>query len=159
MNWIFLLVIAAAVIVFMLVKLKGRQGNEVEEQAAKGTFTGRTIATKNEQAMFWRLVQVFPMPEYIVLTQVSFGAMLNAKGGASRYSFSQKRADFVLLDRAFSVLAVIELDDASHDGQEERDRKRDEMLIEAGYRVLRYRGIPQPEKLRSDIPPGDKRQH
>ncbi len=43
------------------------------------------LATPNEQAMYWRLVAAFSPPEYVVLAQVNFGALLVAKEGASRY--------------------------------------------------------------------------
>lgn len=126
---------------------RARSRNAVRQ----GTFTKRPIATANEQMMYWRLLSAFPDPEYVVLTQVSFGALLTAKGGAIRYSFSQKIADFVLLDKSFKVLSVIELDDSSHRGREGRDASRDAMLAKAGYKILRYKNIPQPEKLWRDI--------
>lgn len=126
---------------------RARSNNAVR----KGTFTKRTIASANEQMMYWRLVSAFPAPEYVVLTQVSFGALLTAKGGASRYSFSQKIADFVLLDKTFKVLSVIELDDSSHRGREGKDASRDAMLAKAGYKILRYKNIPQPAKLLRDL--------
>ncbi|MEO8856447.1 MAG: DUF2726 domain-containing protein [Burkholderiaceae bacterium] len=117
----------------------------------KGTFAKRPVATANEQALYWRLESTFPLPEYILLAQVSFGALLTAKGGSSRFSFSQKIADFVLLDKTFKVLAVIELDDSSHRGREGKDASRDAMLAMAGYKILRYKSVPQPEKLLQDL--------
>ena len=91
------------------------------------------------------------MPDHAVLAQVSFGALLQAKGGASRYSYSQKIADFVLMTKGFEVVAVIELDDSSHKGREKNDANRDAMLTEAGYKVLRYRRIPDRGQLLTDI--------
>lgn len=137
--------IAIAILMVAKAKAKGFGGS------AKGTFTKRPLATANEQGMFWRLVECFPQPEYVVLTQVSFGALLNARGGASRYSFSQKRADFVLADKTFKVITVIELDDSSHRGKEERDGKRDAMLQQAGYKVVRYARTPDRAKLLEDL--------
>ena len=132
-------------------------GQGLKGSSKKGSFGPRSIATANEQKMFWRLVSTFAAPEFVVLTQVSFGALLTAKGGASRYSFAQKRADFVLTNKGFKVLAVIELDDSSHKGREGNDAGRDAMLIEAGYKVLRYTGIPEAEKLKADVfPPPPK---
>jgi hypothetical protein len=139
--------IAIAIAIAALMKVKSA------ERGTKGNFVKRPVATANEQGMFWRLVECFPMPEHIVLTQVSFGALLNAKDGASRYSFSQKRADFVLLDKSFKVIAVIELDDSSHKGREKEDGKRDAMLMQARYNVLRYSKTPDKTKLMTDIKP------
>lgn len=138
------LVIAIAAAVAVIARMpKGKAG--------KGAFGPRQLVTANEQGMFWRLVSTFPTPEYVVLTQVSFGALLTARGGASRYSFAQKRADFVLTNKSFKVLAVIELDDKSHKGREKDDESRDAMLIEAGYKVLRYTRTPERDRLLSDM--------
>ena len=87
----------------------------------------------------------------MVLPQVSFGALLNARNGASRYSFSQKRADFALLDKSFKVIAIIELDDSSHKGKEGADASRDAMLMQAGYQVLRYQKTPDRSKMLENI--------
>ncbi|MEY4882428.1 MAG: hypothetical protein RIS34_282 [Pseudomonadota bacterium] len=147
MNTYVLGVLAVAAIAAGVVLAKLKQ----PEKTKKGTFAKRQIATANEQGMFWRLAECFKQPEFVVLAQVSFGALLSAKGGASRGSFSQKMADFVLLDKSFKVLAVIELDDSSHKGREKEDANRDAMLTEAGYRVLRYAKTPDRAKLLSDM--------
>lgn len=137
-----IIVLVAMVAVYAF---RGRAG------ASKGAFGRRPLMSAHEQKMYLRLVDVFPASDYAVLAQVSFGALLTAKEGASRNGFSQKRADFVLTDRSFKVLAVIELDDGSHATREHQDAGRDAMLRQAGYKVIRYAGIPQPEKLMSDI--------
>lgn len=139
------LILVGAIAAALAAKGKGR--------AQRGSFAKKKLATPREQTMYWRLVEAFPLPEYIVLTQVSFGALLHARDGASRYSFSQKIADFVVADRSFTVLAVIELDDASHRGKEDRDLVRDIMLTQAGYRTLRYPQIPDVARLRRDLEP------
>lgn len=154
MKFLVLLFVALAVLAFFVKMKNGRGSSDTSEPSEKkGSFAAREIATANEQFMFWRLAEVFPMPEYIVLTQVSFGALLAAKNGASRYSFAQKRADFVLTNKGFKVLAVIELDDASHKGKESADAERDAMLIEAGYKVLRYSRVPDRARLMADLWP------
>lgn len=146
MKIIFLVLFVAAMAIAIAILKNKSKGN-----AKKGTFGSRSLVTNNEQSMFWRLISAFPAPEFIVLVQVSFGALLTAKGGASRYSFSQKRADFVLTNKGFKVLAIIELDDSSHKGREKDDANRDDMLIEAGYKVLRYTQTPELEKLLNDV--------
>lgn len=151
--FLLLVVVVVAVIAALMSKQTLRGG--------KGAFGKKRFVTPNEQSMFWRLVEAFPAPEFVVLAQVSFGALLTAKGGASRYSFSQKIADFVITDKSFTVLAVIELDDASHRGKEDKDTQRDAMLSQAGYRVLRYPKIPSTDTLKADFapppPPAPKR--
>lgn len=145
MDWKLIAVIAACAGVAALAgainKGKGR----------RGTFVRRALVTKNEQGMYWRLREYADIAGLTVLAQVSFGALLNAKGGASRYRFSQKIADFVLTDKSFKVVAIIELDDSSHNGKESQDENRDSMLKEAGYRVIRYKRTPDLSQLKKDI--------
>ncbi|MOA41717.1 hypothetical protein D3C78_1637080 [compost metagenome] len=57
----------------------------------------------------------------------------------------------MVCDKAFQVLAVIELDDASHKGKTDKDAARDAMLVAAGYRVLRYPNIPDIDRVRGDF--------
>lgn len=105
--------------------------------------------TKNEQPMFFRLVEAFP--EQVVLAQVAFSALLQTKEAATRNKFDRKVADFVLCTKAFEVLAIIELDDSSHKGREAQDAARDLLLTNAGYTVLRYKLVPDVDKVRKDI--------
>ncbi|MFM2276392.1 MAG: hypothetical protein RL211_2264 [Pseudomonadota bacterium] len=146
MKALFFVIAAIAVFAVIATALKPQSG-----KGKKGTFAKRPLATANEQGMYWRLLECFKQPEYVVFAQVSFGALLTAKQGASRYSFSQKMADFVLLNKAFKVVAVIELDDSSHKGREANDANRDAMLEQAGYNVLRYAKTPDRNKLINDI--------
>ncbi|RYG09360.1 MAG: DUF2726 domain-containing protein, partial [Burkholderiales bacterium] len=107
--------------------------------------------TRNEQAMYFRLQGA--LPDLIVLSQVSFGALLTAKAMAVRNTFDRKRADFVICEKSFKVVALVELDDSSHDGKRARDEKRDAQLSAAGYRVLRYRGVPNIDRVQADFAP------
>lgn len=107
--------------------------------------------TRNEQAMYFRLQGA--LPDLIVLSQVSFGALLSASSMAVRNTFDRKRADFVICEKSFKVVAIVELDDSSHDGKKARDEKRDAQLKTAGYRVLRYRGIPDIDRAQKDFAP------
>lgn len=103
----------------------------------------------NEQPMFKRLNEA--VPEYYVLAQVAFSAFMTAKGYATRALFNRKIADFVILDQHFNVVAVIELDDASHNGKEEKDAQRDALIAEAGFKVIRYKKTPDIQKVRTDL--------
>lgn len=120
------------------------KGNAIQETPRK-----RRLITDNEAGMFNRLTQA--LPDRVVLAQVSFGALLEARDRATRNTFDRKIADFVVCDRALQVIAVIELDDSSHRGREGRDAARDMLLKKAGYRVLRYRTTPDVERVKADI--------
>ena len=101
--------------------------------------------------MYFRLQGA--LPNLIVLSQVSFGALLTARSMAVRNTFNRKRADFVICEKSFKVVAIVELDDSSHDGNEAQDERRDAQLVNAGYRVLRYRGIPNIDRVQADFAP------
>lgn len=60
----------------------------------------------------------------------------------------------MICTKAFEVIAFVELDDASHNGQETADSKRDTLLTSAGYKVFRYKRVPDVNTLVSDIAPG-----
>lgn len=138
------MVIGALVLLVISRRLpRGRTSNEVP----RATWP----LTRNEQAMYFRLQGA--LPDFIVLSQVSFGALLAAKSTAVRNTFDRKRADFVICEKSFKVVAIIELDDSSHDGKKARDEKRDAQLKAAGYRVLRYRGIPNIDRVQADFAP------
>jgi very-short-patch-repair endonuclease len=101
--------------------------------------------------MYNRLVQT--LPDLVVLPQVSFGALLTARTRAARSSFSRKIADFVVCDRSFKVVAVVALGDKNSKGKSQRDLDRDALLVEAGYRVLRYPRVPDVGRVEADFDP------
>lgn len=109
----------------------------------------RNLLTDREQAMFNRLHVA--LPEYRVLAQVSFGALLWTKNQFDRTYFNKKIADFVVCDKSFRVLAVVELDDATHKNKVEEDVKRDAMLQMAGYKTLRYPNVPDIDQVIEDF--------
>jgi very-short-patch-repair endonuclease len=137
------IVVIAVVIVFAIAIGKDRKPPSAAKPLRKRFLTER------EEAMFNRLKSSLPAAH--VLTQVSFGALLQAKNRSVRNTFDRKIADFVVCDQAMQVVAVIELDDASHKAKESSDRARDVLLEEAGYRVLRYKNIPDITQVQTDF--------
>ena len=121
---------------------------------ASGDIKPKKLLTEREQPMFFRLQQAFP--DHVVLSQVAFSALLTAKDLPTRQRFNRKVADFVLATKAFEVLAVIELNDASHRGREVHDSKRDAMLEQAGYRVLRFKHVPNVVDVQQAVRPVDQ---
>ena len=116
----------------------------------------RAFLTENEKEFLDRLEQAFP--EHRVMAQVSMGALMSpdVRGGSGHYlairgRFAQKVVDFVILDDALEVVALVELDDRTH--QQEKDAARDAMTAAAGYVTLRYqsREKPTPEAIRAQL--------
>lgn len=136
---VLLLIVAAGAIKAALQK----QERTHEQPKARRPLTDR------EQSMFLRLTQA--LPEHIVLAQVSFSALLDAKTQRARNRFNQKTADFVICDKAFNVVAEVELDDSSHNGRSKQDANRDNMLKDAGYKVIRFNNVPTVAAIQSAL--------
>ena len=112
-------------------------------------YYSKRVITAFESKMFFRLKEAFP--QHHVLAQVAFSALITNDNLKIRSKFNRKVTDFVLLNKELKVVAIIELDDPSHLGKEIEDAKRDYMLQEAGYRVMRYTDIPSIKYLQRDI--------
>lgn len=140
-----LFLIAAAVILAVVVAVV------VPAKKRKSVFSAKAKKplTKNEQPMYFRLIESFP--DLIVLAQVSFSALMSSTAQASRNKFDRKTADFVLCTKSFDVVAVIELDDASHNGRGKEDGDRDALLTRVGYRVLRFKKTPDVAALQAAV--------
>jgi hypothetical protein len=108
----------------------------------------RAVLTPNEQEFFGRLKRA--LPDYDVLAQVGMGALLTTtveenhpSFWALRNQFSQKIADFVVM-RGNKVIAVIELDDRTHN--KDKDAQRDAMLDSVGLCTLRFESRAKPSE-------------
>ncbi|MFW1909634.1 DUF2726 domain-containing protein [Acinetobacter ursingii] len=112
-------------------------------------FFARAPITPFESKMFHRLKHAFP--NHHVLAQVAFSALITSNHYKIRRKFNRKVTDFVILNDALEVIAVIELDDPSHLEKVEEDRVRDKMFKEAGYYVFRYTEVPSIRQLHKDI--------
>ncbi|MDB5797712.1 MAG: hypothetical protein JWP36_1614 [Paucimonas sp.] len=115
-------------------------------------FKAKPLLTPNELEFLGRLESA--VPEYRFCPQVAMGALIDPavsrKDGKAyfrlRGMFAQKIVDFVMQDRKTgAVVAIIELDDRTHDDQ--RDAKRDSMLSSAGYRIVRWTSKAKPDLM------------
>lgn len=132
MLWLLvaLFVVATAVIVFA----------KVLRSTAKFKLK-LPLLSSPEQDLYRRLIVA--LPDHIILAQVAFSQMITTAGGDSKENFRknltarQKVADFVVCDKSFLVVAVVELDDATH--SHAKDEKRDAIIREAGSKTVRWR--------------------
>ncbi|MFZ3002139.1 MAG: DUF2726 domain-containing protein [Undibacterium umbellatum] len=131
---------------------KYRTKEVFEALRAEGIFTRKKLVLSlRERPMYAQLVRAFP--GHVILAQVSFNALLETDDRATRNRYERKIADFVICTKAFGAIAIVELDDSSHDGREKADAVRDSFLTAAGYPVFRYRTIPEISRLHQDITP------
>lgn len=128
----------------------GSVSNKAKSKKKRGPILAKQPLSPNEQQMYFRLTGTFP--EHVVLAQVAFSAIVTrkVKHWSERSDFNRLYADFVLCTKAFKIVAVIELDDKSHEGKERHDAERDALLAQAGYHVLRYKTIPNENTLLTD---------
>lgn len=138
--------IAIMVLAILSVLKKGESKNR---NAKRNPIKGKRIITMNEQPTFMKLKEA--LPEHIILAQVAFSAFMTAQGYATRNLFNRKVADFVVLDKAFNIVAIVELDDSSHKGKEKFDTERDALIHEAGFKVIRYKRTPELVQIHRDF--------
>lgn len=133
---ILLVVIVAALILVAIAKSGGGGAND------EWPFYARKPLSSPEQVLYFRLCKALPV--HIVLAQVGLSRLLGVKKGNNTQAWnnriSRMSADFVVCSKDSSILAVIELDDASHrkEQQKVRDAKKDRALESAGIRIFRW---------------------
>jgi hypothetical protein len=130
------LVSVALIVAFRLLNRKRRTSGSRWPVYAKRLLGDR------EQVLYWRLTAA--IPEHVVLAQVSLSQLLGVdKGSAERHTisnrFRQLSADFVICDRMFKPVAVIELDGLSHDHprRQAADLRKATALASAGVPLIR----------------------
>ncbi|WP_072293073.1 DUF2726 domain-containing protein [Nitrosovibrio sp. Nv17] len=95
-----------------------------------------------EQILYHRLVKA--LPDHIILAQVQVSRVLGVNKGFNFHEWNNRinrlSYDFVVCGKDAAVLAVIELDDKSHEraGRGDADRKKDRATEAAGVHMIRW---------------------
>ncbi len=146
-------ILIAAAILFALflicTTMLGNKKNGKNKTVDLSSITRRAPLTDHEKKMF-QLLKI-ALPNNAVLAQVAFSSLVTTKIRSTRNRFDRKVADFVICDKALNVVAIIELDDSSHQGREKQDKDRDALLSAANYQTIRYNKIPTIDTIRQDI--------
>lgn len=147
------LAIVIGIILALIVLVKAAKSLEAQKKSTEpdSAIKARKVLTANERAMYFRLTEAFP--DYLILTQVAFSALLETRLQTTRNKFDCRIAGFVVCTKAFDVIGIVELDDANHRGREKGDAARDLLLAEAGYEVFRYQDIPGAQSIRDGLIP------
>ncbi|NHB57920.1 DUF2726 domain-containing protein [Acinetobacter sp. 194] len=132
-----------------IISEKVKSKSTAETTTNKREYYSKPVITRFETKMFQRLKQAFP--DHHILAQVAFSSLITSDYMPTRNKFNRKVTDFVILNHHLDVICIIELDDPSHTGKEDEDAKRDAMLNEAGYRVVRYDHIPTVKHLQKEV--------
>jgi len=140
-----LIVVVAVIVVFAVLKAKSQGGASDEVWP----FSAKKPLSQPEQVLYFRLIQA--LPEHIILAQVQLSRLLGVKKGNNHQAWSNRinrmSADFVVCNKDLSIVAVIELDDATHQREDRQaaDAKKDKALASAGVRIVRWQAKSIPD--------------
>lgn len=108
-----------------------------------------TLLTEPEQQLYRRLVMA--LPQHLVLPQVQLLQAVRFKRGGWNAGILNRinrlSVDFLIVRPDTSIVAAVELDDASHDRQDRRaaDARKAHALISAGIPLIRWTVRQMPE--------------
>ncbi|HEY2783022.1 MAG TPA: DUF2726 domain-containing protein [Steroidobacteraceae bacterium] len=128
------------VLVVFLATLKGFNSPAVGHRT--WPFYVKRLLTQPEQVLYHRLVKA--LPNHLVLAQVQVSRVLGVKKGFRFHEWNNRinrmSYDFVICDKAATVIAAIELDDKSHEREDRRetDAKKHKATTDAGLRLVRW---------------------
>jgi len=119
----------------------------------------KKVLTPVEQQFYHRLIRAFP--DHVVLAQVAFSQLVGVKKGENFTAiwnrYNRLTADFVLCTKDFRTVAVLELDDRSHDNPSrmDADRRKAAICAAAGISLhrLNVNPLPNETELRSLLTP------
>lgn len=149
MNGIILLSIGLAFAMLAAVAIMLIKRQRLLQHRGAHSIRPRCVINTHEQPTFLRLKKA--LPDCYILAQVSHATLVSALSASIRDKINQNHADFVVLDHKFKVVAIIDLDDASHKGALERSTARNKYLLQAGYRVITYTATPDIELIKADF--------
>ncbi len=123
-------------------------------------YYSRRILSRPEQVLYFRLCSALS-DQYIVLAQVGLSRILGVKKGNNFYTWNNRinrmTVDFVICNKDSSIIAVIELDDSSHQKAPRRiaDAKKDKALKSAHIKVIRWpvNAMPNEADIRAVLLP------
>ena len=140
------LVVIAAVLGVLAAKFKPRDGSLAKPWPLEAK---RQLLTERERALYQRLVQ--SLPNHIVLAQVQLLQVLHFQRGRRTQAIlnriSQLSLDFLILNPDTSIVAAVELDDATHTREDRRhaDARKDHALRSAGVPLIRWNAKSLPD--------------
>jgi very-short-patch-repair endonuclease len=149
MTGLLLLIVVLVVVAVLVLAVKAKAGADLGN--GPWPFYAKKPLSVPEQVLYFRLVKAFP--EHIVLAQVGLSRILGVKKGSNFQAWNNRinrmSADFVLCAKDSRIVAVVELDDASHrrEARMEADAKKNKALADAGIRVLRWEAKSLPDEI------------
>ncbi|WP_019881570.1 MULTISPECIES: DUF2726 domain-containing protein [unclassified Methylophilus] len=144
-------VLVATLIVLVLLLFKKKTPTQPWWKDVEWPFYAKQLLSQPEQVLFHRLINA--LPDHIVLAQVQVSQVLGVKKGVNFYEWNNRinrlSYDFVICRKDCSVVAVIELDDKSHESKDriEADKRKDRATASAGIRMIRWHVKSMPDEI------------
>ena len=138
-----LVIFVIAVLAFIKAKSQGSSDSEI------WPFYAKKPLSQPEQVLYFRLIEA--LPEHIILAQVQLSRFLGVKKGHNYQSWSNRinrmSVDFIVCNKDSSIVAVIELDDATHQKTDRQiaDAKKNKALKDAEVKIVRWQGKAIPD--------------
>jgi hypothetical protein len=107
----------------------------------KPKFKSRAVLNKAEANLFAKLSQHIHGPLH-VFPQVSYGEFLSCKNKQKFWSINAKRADFIISDQEFNVVAVIEYQGTGHFGFSSKSKENTNRRDKVKRKALKEAKIP-----------------
>lgn len=153
-----LFIVIAALVIAVL--FTGRVFNGTESDLLNHPYFNKKPLTPTETTFYEHLITA--LPEYVVLAQVQLSSFIGVDRTKAKANFyvwfnpiSQQSVDYLICRRDFSVVAVIELDDKTHNSADaiKRDIKKNKNIAQAGVRMIRWHAemMPTNELIRKTL--------
>ena len=119
-------------------------------------LSSRNLLSKRESKLYQDLIALYP--DHKIFVQVALSQLINVdrnhpERDSIRARYKQLVADFVLCRPDLSVVAVIELDDRTHEWPKRKaaDARKNKALADAGIRLVRIPAgrLPSEDELRA----------
>jgi hypothetical protein len=105
---IFALIAVLVMVIIAAVTNKESHGAAFQRiEREQAPVKARLLLTINEQMTFLKLRKV--LPDCFVLTRVALSALLNSNGLVTRNKINRCCVDFVVLDKDFNVISIVEV--------------------------------------------------
>ena len=145
------ILMGAMVVVAIMIgaALAAKRGKAESGTEAVWPFYVKKPLSMPEQVLYFRLVKA--LPQHIVLAQVQLSRILGVRTGNNfgqwHNRINRMSVDYVICGKDLSVVAVIELDDASHQKalRKVADAKKDRALRSANVPIYRFQAKQPPD--------------
>lgn len=130
-NLLFIGLVVVALVVVVLVVVQPRLKSRLEPK-----FSQRPLLNKAERLLYDLMLSELPQG-WVIMCQVSYGAVLANKSFNRFMSVNSKRADFMLFDEDLRPMLVVEYQGRGHFGNNKQSKERAMISDEIKRKALR----------------------